>query len=420
MRTAVLVLTLLAAALAGAENYHGVAVAPDGQNAWVATIETTAVYHSSDFGLTWEPQTVSTIRDFFDIGFVDSQNGWTCGRAGDIWHTSDGGANWTRQNLGGPKFATRIRFFDASFGWASGGEAILLRTTNGGDEWAMDFFPNPPFPGDTVDFQGHAMIDGTSGYLVAGRYPEGDTFAGGQGYIVKHVVDGSSDLLHRDTTYDFYDVAIAGAQNIWAVGGDDRNMRGAVLHSSDAGASWAEQQLPVTARFLRGVAFVSATEGWACGRNGTIIHTSDGGQTWLPQASGVDTTLFDIEFVDSQRGMVAGNSVVLYTTDGGATWLRGFGGVEESKPRLIEPVFRLERNPAVGVVRFFADWSADPAVRVFDAAGNCVAEVRAGPGGAAQWDGRTASGRKARSGLYFAARGGATTAQVVRFVLVAQ
>ncbi|MFO7652053.1 MAG: YCF48-related protein [bacterium] len=415
---AVFVLLCGLAGLAPAETYHGVAVAPDGQRAWVATIETTAVYHTTDFGVTWAPQNIPTVRDFFDIEFIDAQTGWTCGRIADIWHTSDGGENWIRQNLGGPKFATRIRFIDANYGWAAGGEAILVRTADGGGEWQMDFFPNPPFPGDTVDFQGLALVDSITGYLVAGRFPEGDTFARGQGFICRHTAGGSTELLRRDTEYDFYDVAIAGAQNIWVVGGNDQTMRGVVLHSTDAGATWAEQPLPVTARFLRGVAFAGPSKGWACGRNGTIVHTSDGGQTWVQQATGVDTTLFDIEFADELRGMVAGNSVVLYTTDGGATWLRGFGGVQEMPAAAPRAALKVERNPAAGSVRFLSDGGAPrEEVRIFDATGNAVAVVS---GGAGVWDGRMTSGRRAATGLYFAESGRGAAVQAVRFVLVAQ
>ncbi len=411
--------TAVAVAVAGllfalaAENYHGVAVAPGGNDAWVVTIETTLVYHSGDFGQNWSPQVIPTVRDFFDVHFVDAQNGWTCGRIADIWHTADGGGSWTRQNLGGPKFATRIRFFDANHGWAAGGEAIILHTTDGGGEWVMDFFPNPPFPGDTVDFQGLALVDGSTGYLVAGRFPEGDTFARGQGFIARHTAGGATELLRRDAVYDFYDVAIAGPARVWVVGGDDRTMRGVVLHSTDAGATWQEQTLPTGARFLRSVCFLDENNGWACGRNGTVVHTSDGGANWTLQSTGVDTTLFDIEFADAQRGMIAGNSVVLYTTDGGATWVRGFGGVAEGRAGSPRAALAVERNPALGSVRFASTGSSRGAIRVYDAAGKAVAEV---PAGVAIWDGRTSAGRKAGSGLYFARRG----AEAARFVLVAQ
>ena len=89
----------LAAVVQAEEVLHGVAVAPGGLDAWVVTIESTAMYHSGDFGNSWQSQPIPTTRDFFDVFFLDSQNGWTCGRAGDIWHTTNGGDSWYRQNL---------------------------------------------------------------------------------------------------------------------------------------------------------------------------------------------------------------------------------------------------------------------------------------------------------------------------------
>lgn len=400
----------LAAVPAVAEVYHGVACAPDGSAAWVVTIETTAVYHSPDFGPTWLPQTIPTIRDFFDVDFVDGQRGWTCGRIADIWFTSDGGESWTRQNLGGPKFATRIRFLDERYGWAAGGEAILLHTANGGEEWQMEFFPDPPFPNDTVDFQGLALIDSTSGYLVAGRFPEGDTFARGQGFIVRHTVNGASELLRRDDVYDFYDVAVAGAGRVWVAGGDDQTMRAVVLHSMDGGMSWQQQTLPSGARFLRSICFVDADNGWACGRNGTIIHTTNGGRDWVAQYSGVDTTLFDIEFIDTQRGMVAGNSVVLYTTDGGATWRRGLGGIADAgEMHPLRPALRTGRNPVADATVSFTG-AAGP-VRIYNSAGVLVRTL---PAGVTVWDRRDATGHSVAGGLYLAESG----ARSVAFVLV--
>ncbi|MEO0081306.1 MAG: YCF48-related protein [candidate division WOR-3 bacterium] len=386
MKTALLLCGVLVAAYGiEGEIYHGVAVAPDGMNAWVVTIETTAVYHTTDFGANWQPQTIGTFRDFFDVCFLDELNGWTCGRVGDIWHTSDGGENWARQNLGGPKFATRIRFLDMQYGWSSGGEAILLHTTNGGEEWDMTFFPRPPYPSDTVDFQGVRFVTRETGWLVAGRFPEGgDTFAFGQGYITKTTDGCATWTLQRvDTVYDFYDVAASDEQTAWVVGGNDRTMAGVVLHTSDGGTTWLEQSLPGGTRFLRSVTFVG-DHGWACGRNGTIIHTSDRGTSWVLQSTAVDTTLFDIEFADTLRGMAAGNSVVLFTTDGGRTWVRGLGGVGENPDfrsciagsRLaqlqVEPSVTQAGAVSLKVRRVPGSGMQDARLRVFDALGRCV------------------------------------------------
>lgn len=381
MRIVTFLLTLLIPASYGvAEIYHGVAVPPGGMSAWVVSIETTAVYHTTDFGVTWKSQEISTFRDFFDTFFLNDSQGWTCGRVGDIWYTSDAGANWGRQNLGGPKFATRIRFLDSRYGWSAGGEAILLHTTNGGTDWQMTFFPRPPYPSDTVDFQGLSFVDRNTGWLVAGRFPEGgDTFAFGQGFITKTEDACSTWTLQRtDTVYDFYDVAFIDANNGWVVGGNDRTMNGVVLHTTDGGNSWTEQTVPAGTRFLRTVAF-KGNKGWACGRNGTVIHTSDQGATWVKQTTGVDTTLFDIEFADTLRGMAVGNSVVLVTTNGGATWIRRMGGVEEDTRRRVQ-VSSLRVEPSVvsdGVAVLKLPASLDcgndrAVVQVFDALGRQV------------------------------------------------
>ncbi len=415
MRT-VLILAIVVG-FAAADVFHGVAVAPNGQDAWVVTIESTGVYRSPDFGTNWLGQEIPTVRDFFDVFFLDELKGWTCGRVADIWATTDGGANWARQNLGGPKFATRIQFLDDQNGWSAGGAAIMLKTTNGGTDWNMVFFNNPPYPSDTVDFYGLAFASADTGWLVAGRYPEGDTFAGGQGYITKTTDNCASWTLQlKDTVYDFFDVKCASGQEAWAVGGNDRTMNAVVLHTTDGGTNWQSQNMPTGSRLLRAVDFVG-NHGWACGRNGTIIHTSDRGQTWQAQASNVDTTLFDIEFADTLRGMIAGNSVVLVTTDGGNTWYRGLGAVGET-PFPQEPVpsgLAVEQSPAQGEVRFHLAGAGAGELTVYDAAGNLVRSLPAS-GASAAWNGTDASGRAMPSGLYLAQLKRAGGTHTVRFV----
>ncbi|MEO0068573.1 MAG: YCF48-related protein [candidate division WOR-3 bacterium] len=356
--------------------YHGVATPPGGNDAWVVTMDTTLIYHTSDFGITWNEVNILTVRDFFDVFFLTPDSGWTCGRTGEIWRTTNGGDTWERKNLGGPKHAARIRFVDNMFGWAAGGDYVQLRTTDGGAVWEQVFLPKPPFPhGDTLECQGVFFLDRNYGFLVAGHWPQGDTFLGGQGIIAKTTNGGDSwVILHQDTTYDFYDVYFADSLSGWVVGGDDRNFRAVVLHTSDGGNSWVQQNLPQGARFLRALKFVSPTCGWACGRNGTIIHTSDGGNNWVLQNSGADSTLFDIDFADSLKGMAAGTDVVVVTTDGGENWSVSLIGItEETNSNILFPTstltstFILQNLPAV----------------LFDIAGKKVLNLYPGPNGIA-------------------------------------
>jgi len=409
--------------------YHGVATPSDGLSAWVVTIETTAVFRSQDFGVTWDTINILTIRDFFDVFFINSDTGWTCGRAGDIWRTTDGGETWQRVNLGGPKHAARIRFFDHEFGWAAGGDIVQLKSTNAGAEWEQVFLPIPPFPArDTAEFQGMWFVDRNYGWLVAGHWPSGDTFLGGQGIITRTRSGGSPEsweVLRRDTTFDFYDVFFADTLTGWVVGGDDRNFRAAVLHTTDGGNTWVEQNLPPEARFLRAVKFVSRNQGWACGRNGTIIHTSDGGNTWVKQYSGAESTLFDIDFVDSLKGMAVGNSVVVVTTDGGQNWRVSLMGVDDAEEETVLGSSGLKcygtPGPKVGFT------TAGPAdrmsIEIYDTNGRLVNRVT-GYDKRIVWDGKNFAGQRVADGVYFARLYSVTvTSQngsVVQFVIVGE
>ncbi|HYP41684.1 MAG TPA: YCF48-related protein, partial [Chloroflexia bacterium] len=79
---------------------------------------------------------------------------------------------------------------------------------------------------------------------------------------------------------------------------------------------------------LNSVDMLSSTEGWAAGQRGVILHTTDGGSTWAQQNSGVGSEpVYDIRFIDSMHGLAGSTNTVLYTSDGGQTWGRGSGAV---------------------------------------------------------------------------------------------
>lgn len=404
--------------------YHGVATPPGGEHAWVVTIETTGVFHTTDFGSTWESVEIPTIRDFFDVFFLTPDSGWTCGRTGDIWRTTDGGASWTRVNLGGPKHAARIRFFDQEFGWAAGGDIVQLKSTSGGAEWEQIFLRVPPFPsGDTAEFQGVWFVDRNYGWLVAGHWPSGDTFLGGQGIIARTRTGGNEvswEVVRRDNNYDFYDVYFADSLEGWVVGGDDRNFRAVVLHTADGGTTWYEQVVPSEARFLRAVKFVSPTRGWACGRNGTIIFTSDGGNSWVIQESNAESTLFDIDFADSLRGMAAGNGVVVRTMDGGANWQVCLAGIwEERKPRISkENVIRCAGTVGHQITFIIDGVSGSVPIEIYDVFGCRIAAIPTGSErNVVVWAGRDVDNRSVQSGVYIARLNGIPRARV-KFVIL--
>lgn len=55
------------------------------------------IFRTTDGGLTWQDQTVSTLDDLEDLFFIDSNNGYAVGWNGMVLHTTDGGINWNWQ-----------------------------------------------------------------------------------------------------------------------------------------------------------------------------------------------------------------------------------------------------------------------------------------------------------------------------------
>jgi photosystem II stability/assembly factor-like uncharacterized protein len=104
-------------------------------------------------------------------------------------------------------------------------------------------------------------------------------------------------------------------RNGWAVGSG-----GAIVHTGDAGATWATQ-VSGSALNLNAVWFTSATEGWIVGNSGTVLHTLDAGQLWSRVDVSSGQNLMDVAFADPAYGWAVGSGgVLLRTIDGGVTW----------------------------------------------------------------------------------------------------
>ena len=101
--------------------------------------------------------------------------------------------------------------------------------------------------------------------------------------------------------------------------------RGHVLLSDDAGKTWQQADVPVSADLVA-VSFPNAETGWAVGHDGVVLHSTDAGRTWARQLDG--RTLGDV-------------LVAHYTRSGDAKWLaeaqalRGAGRREPVPRRLV-------------------------------------------------------------------------------------
>jgi photosystem II stability/assembly factor-like uncharacterized protein len=135
-------------------------------------------------------------------------------------------------------------------------------------------------------------------------------------------------------------VAAAGSRLV-AVG-----ERGHVLLSDDAGATWVQASVPVSAD-LTAVRFASPERGWAVG-HGVVLATADGGRTWVKQLDGrtlpdpASSSLLDVWFADERTGLAVGAfDLVLRTDDGGARWRPWPGRTENPRALHLHAVARV-------------------------------------------------------------------------------
>ena len=126
--------------------------------------------------------------------------------------------------------------------------------------------------------------------------------------------------------------------------------RGHVLLSDDAGKTWQQADVPVSADLVA-VCFATAESGWAVGHDGVVLNSADAGRTWTRRidgrtlgdvlvahytrsgdakwlaeakrfaAQGAENPFLDVWFDDASNGIVVGAfGLVLRTGDGGKTW----------------------------------------------------------------------------------------------------
>lgn len=323
------------------------------------------VYHTTDGGQTWFEQYTPDIEvSLTDVDFADSEHGWAVGfvtnsgeEGGATFHTTDGGATWEQQEPGMfLDLLWDVETVDAERAYIVGANYVsawgppVFRTTDGGTTWEevlQESHDGEGLYGLAVTVDGLVGV-GDHDFVVRSEEPWGEYgWPHGENLFTQYYIS---------THYKLEDVFFADAFNGWAVGRKTYapSLWGQViLHTSDGGATWAEQYEmapPPESSFsyfrLDAVTFVDGQNGWAVGsselfyengwqEHGAIVHTSDGGQHWSEQGEELTDDLspefFDVQFFDGQNGWAMDNGhsdpttgeetfFFARTTDGGAHW----------------------------------------------------------------------------------------------------
>ncbi len=132
------------------------------------------------------------------------------------------------------------------------------------------------------------------------------------------------------------DISAVNGGVAWAAMGAENgaSSEGGILYTADGDSTWTVQTLPdgMTSRHIKGIKGVSPAEAWAVSIRGDVLRTTDAGATWrivpvrtatgeivaMKQVNRMDVAGQDVWIAD----VSAGAQGVIHSPDGGRTWWR--------------------------------------------------------------------------------------------------
>ena len=279
-----------------------------------------ALCRSADLGKTWRGLGTG-IRRTMNSVTVSNGSVWTAGDGGTLARAESPGGHWTAVRLAGGADLCGLAWSGAR-GWVVGDGGAIVTTDDGGDSWHRVTAPTEQdLTAAAAPSQGAVVVAGKNGTLLSST-DAGATWRG-------------SDVIPDDILcLDFVD-----GLDGWAGGGASYGeTRAEVARTADGGLTWTEIDLPVWGR-VHGLSFVDGSRGWAAVEDwgidgdraqGAVLATSDGGATWTRQA-GTAAVLLGVGMSAGGSGWAWGErGTVLRTVDGGATWTPDDAGTDSS------------------------------------------------------------------------------------------
>ena len=193
--------------------------------------------------------------------------------------------------------------------FAAGKSRVVLRKAAAGSR----------FVAETASLRAHAQYRALWGEA-------GELYAAGDFGLFNALAppkDGVRGWVTRadDTTFDFR--ALAGRQkDLYAA-----TARGTILHSTDAGATWARSEPLVVTSNARALYCESDKSIFVAGTEGMVLHSSDGGATWAAQKTGTEQELRGVGGTGKDVWVVGAAGEIRRSSNGGASWSAVSSGV---------------------------------------------------------------------------------------------
>jgi len=280
--------------------------------------------YSNNGGSTWINGNKSPNYNvvFYNLHFINENEGWACGGNNAIFHTLDGGINWSAQTslTNYINTLTNINFTDNLHGIAMGNNS-LKTTIDGGITWNTLLDPKDSNSKIIQLKDGKLLSLSLSSYKISNNY--GNTFSeitdsppwSGGGRI------STMPIVYKlNETTSFWiglDVLSSDSSPVTSTTSVSK-----VFKTSDGGNSW--HQISVTNfGFPFSIFFVNDTIGFIGGQYGRIFKTTDGGDSWAltPSTAVTNKAIFSLYFKDENNGFGLGlYGQTVHTDNGGNSW----------------------------------------------------------------------------------------------------
>ena len=271
---------------------------------------------TSNGGINWFSQNLNLVQFEQAVGVacVDSMLFYAATNYSDggrVFRSMNGGNAWDTTYLripdqdGGLDIVRHLSFGSKQNGIVCCDLASLVRTTNGGNSWFRDstFVQYYQRNGGGALFFSSCWTDSSNVYV-----------AGGGGNTIKSTNSGANWSFSVGGYFDLHSVYFINPSTGWVVGEE-----GAIEKTTDGGSTWNIYP-PMTREILREVVFPSPDTGYISGDSGVVLKTTNAGNNWFFLDSETTALLFDVFFLNNSTGYIAGG----YTSgdSAGTAWIR--------------------------------------------------------------------------------------------------
>ncbi len=280
-----------------------------------------AVYKSTDLGVTWNslPISLPNLNTYIWYGF--DKIGSTFVMSGDygiVAKSTDGAVSWSSNHV---QYNTQIMNGVYNLpntqkiwyvGRVNGNNHQGLYSSNNGNNWST--FGT----GSNEEFFGITMLDANTGYVSANNSKVFKTTNGGINWIPKTTVSGSN--------YSLYSSEFVNENTGWVFVNYSSVAAGNVFKTTDGAETWTQYNLAAAnPGSIMSADIVNENVGFTTlnSSNKPVYKTTNGGVNWTPYTTGSTGLLYDVKAVDTNVVYVvtsAGANRVYKSTNGGVNW----------------------------------------------------------------------------------------------------